>query len=224
MSDTAHMTSAPQSPAPEDDVFESQDADGLRARKKKLTRRAIHRAALTMVSDRGLDHVTTDEIAASAGVSPRTFFNYFPTKDEAVLGLPPDLPESLERSLLERPESEDLFTALAAVTRTLFLKIEQDPLRDLRRSVVKRDSRLAVAMVGANRELEDALVRAAITRHGESEALRARVMVAAVLGAARACYVHVEYRVDDGTSTTRTTDLADALREAFALLGGGLAA
>ncbi|WP_052465948.1 TetR family transcriptional regulator [Mobilicoccus massiliensis] len=206
------------------DSFASPGEGGLRARKKKLTRRAIHQAALTLVSSRGLDHVTTDEIAAAADVSARTFFNYFPTKEAAVLGLPPDLDDLLARSLLARPDSEDLFTALTAVTRALFLKIEQDPLRDLRRSVVKRDSQLAVAMVGANRDLEDALVRAAITRHGESEALRARVMVAAVLTTARACYVHVEHRIDDGTSTTRATDLAAALREAFDLLGRGLAA
>ena len=55
-------------------------------RKKRETRRAIHRAALDLVEESGFDAVTTDQIAGRAGVSPRTFFNYFPTKEAAVLG------------------------------------------------------------------------------------------------------------------------------------------
>ncbi|GAA3342358.1 TetR family transcriptional regulator [Curtobacterium pusillum] len=61
---------------------------GLRERKKQQTRNAIHEAALDLVTDRGLAGVTVEEICAAAGVSPRTFFNYFPSKGNAALGLP----------------------------------------------------------------------------------------------------------------------------------------
>ncbi|MDO3697700.1 TetR family transcriptional regulator [Curtobacterium flaccumfaciens] len=61
---------------------------GLRERKKQQTRAAIHRSALALVTDHGLAGVTVEQICADAGVSPRTFFNYFPSKAEAALGLP----------------------------------------------------------------------------------------------------------------------------------------
>ncbi|KAA9394269.1 TetR family transcriptional regulator [Kocuria coralli] len=66
----------------------------LRERKKAETWEAIHREAAEAVLERGLDSVTVDEIAQAVGISSRTFFNYFPTKDHAVLGLrDPVVPE-----------------------------------------------------------------------------------------------------------------------------------
>jgi AcrR family transcriptional regulator len=56
-----------------------------RERNKRTTRRALRAAALELGLERGLAHVTTDEIARRAGVSPRTFFNYFDTKEDAAL-------------------------------------------------------------------------------------------------------------------------------------------
>jgi AcrR family transcriptional regulator len=74
----------------------SPDADerlepGLRERKRLATRRAIQRAALQVVRERGFGNVTVDEIARIADISPRTFFNYFSTKEDAVLGEVPSL-------------------------------------------------------------------------------------------------------------------------------------
>lgn len=65
---------------------------GLRERKRLATRRAIELAALELVGQHGLSGVTVDEISRVADVSPRTFFNYFTSKEEAVLGDPPKRP------------------------------------------------------------------------------------------------------------------------------------
>jgi AcrR family transcriptional regulator len=59
---------------------------GLRERKKRATRRALHDAALRLALEHGLEHLTAEEISAAADVSVRTFFNYFPGKEQAILG------------------------------------------------------------------------------------------------------------------------------------------
>jgi AcrR family transcriptional regulator len=62
---------------------------GLRERKKRARREALIDATHRLVAQHGLDAVTVDAICEEAGVSVRTFFNYFETKDDAVLGHAP---------------------------------------------------------------------------------------------------------------------------------------
>ena len=62
---------------------------GLRERKKRARREALIDATHRLVAEHGLDAVTVDAICEEAGVSVRTFFNYFETKDDAVLGHTP---------------------------------------------------------------------------------------------------------------------------------------
>jgi len=59
----------------------------LRERQKDDTRAAIHEAAAAAALEGGLASATVEAIAERAGISRRTFFNYFPTKEDAILGL-----------------------------------------------------------------------------------------------------------------------------------------
>jgi AcrR family transcriptional regulator len=60
---------------------------GLRERKREETRRRITDAGMCLFIEQGIDATTVDEIAAAAGISRRTFFHYFPSKDDILLSL-----------------------------------------------------------------------------------------------------------------------------------------
>jgi len=62
--------------------------DSLRERKKRETRDRIREAAIELADAKGIPETTVEEICAAADVSVRTFFNYFPSKNAAILGLP----------------------------------------------------------------------------------------------------------------------------------------
>lgn len=64
-----------------------RSAPSLRERKKLATRRELRRITLDLAARHGFANVTVDDIAAAADVSPRTFFNYFPTKEAALFGM-----------------------------------------------------------------------------------------------------------------------------------------
>lgn len=72
---------------------------GLRERKRRATKRTIQRAVLTLAAERGFDNVTVDEVSRAADIAPRTFFNYFPTKEAALLG---DLPQAPSEAAIEQ--------------------------------------------------------------------------------------------------------------------------
>ncbi|MFD6163316.1 alpha/beta fold hydrolase [Nocardia sp. NPDC060256] len=85
---------------------------GLRERKKLATREALGFAALRLAVERGVDEVLVEDIAAAAGVSPRTFNNYFASKYEAVCSVAVDRARRIADNLRERPETEALWPAV----------------------------------------------------------------------------------------------------------------
>ncbi|MEW1921091.1 TetR family transcriptional regulator [Pseudarthrobacter oxydans] len=96
-----------------------QREPGLRQRKQAATALTIERSAVALVQERGFQAVTVDMICAASGVSQRTFFNYFKTKDQAILGAEPGrLDERRVREFLAS-DSPDLLAGILDLLATL---------------------------------------------------------------------------------------------------------
>jgi AcrR family transcriptional regulator len=91
-----------------------QEPAGLRERKKVATRHALGVAAMRLAMERGLENVLVEDIAEAAGVSARTFNNYFGSKYEAICALGFDRAMRIGAALRERPAEEPLWSALVA--------------------------------------------------------------------------------------------------------------
>jgi len=96
---------------------------GLRERKKQATRAALAEAAWRLAAAHGVGAVTIDEIAQAADVSPRTFFNYFPSKEAAVLERTAAIGHGLAAAIRERPAGEPLAQTLCAAVETALLPV-----------------------------------------------------------------------------------------------------
>jgi AcrR family transcriptional regulator len=97
---------------------------GLRERKKAATRAALSWAAIRLTVERGFDGVKVEDIAEAAGVSPRTFNNYFSSKAEAIAARHLDRLVRAVAELRRRPPAEPLWEAL---TRAALAQLEPGP-------------------------------------------------------------------------------------------------
>src|SRR3954471_16141512 len=85
---------------------------GLRETKKLQTREAIADKAMQLFATRGFDHVTVAEVAAAAGVSEKTVFNYFPTKEDLFYDEVPARAAALAAAIRGRGPGESILSAL----------------------------------------------------------------------------------------------------------------
>jgi AcrR family transcriptional regulator len=88
---------------------------GLRERKKLATRRALCDAALKLALDEGIANLTPERIAEQVQVSPRTFRNYFSSKEEAIVAGLQDRAHEVAENLRRRPADEPIWESLRAV-------------------------------------------------------------------------------------------------------------
>jgi AcrR family transcriptional regulator len=103
----------------------------LRARKKERTRRVIQAEALRLFTEKGFEATTIEEIAAAADVAPRTFFRYFPTKEEVVFW--PVYRPLLGGLMAARPDESAVQALFHAIVDGLSAFYDQDRERVLDR-------------------------------------------------------------------------------------------
>lgn len=125
---------------------------GLRERKKADTRRALSDAALALAFERGLDNVTREAIAERAGVSLRTFNNYFTGKYEAIAYRQVERVRRSLDVLRSRPAGEPLWTAITEAVLEPFVAEgtegvtpSRKQIAEVRKVLLAREIRAAVA-------------------------------------------------------------------------------
>ena len=169
----------------------------LRERKKLATRRQLRRAALELVAERGLANVTVEDIAEAADVSPRTFFNYFPSKEAVLFGGEPDraaaLRDRVARLAPGAPAVQVLRTVMAQDAEAGAAELRLlggDPADWLRRMKVARtDPHVRAAQAAHMATIERAIGEGLATRLGTDLDTDPYpwVLAAAAVGVVRAC-------------------------------------
>ncbi|MGH7641047.1 MAG: TetR/AcrR family transcriptional regulator [Candidatus Dormibacteria bacterium] len=193
---------------------------GLRDRKKLAARRAIRAAATRLVAERGLKNVTVPEIAAAAEVSVRTYFNYFSSKEDAIVELGPEMAAQLRSDLLARPADEPILTALRVATVAMAERLaERQEEWLLHMRVVRQEPTLLPSLVASMAEHERSLTEAVASRTG-TDPLRdiyPALTAAAAIAAVRVAMTHWRRAAGEGS-------LAHLVESALDQLAGGLSA
>jgi AcrR family transcriptional regulator len=204
-------------------VCDAARVTGLRERKKQATRAALREAALRLAMERGPDNVRVDDIAEAAGVSPRTYNNYFASRDQAIVAAVTAERESrIAAAVAARPSTVPLADAVFDAV----VGAHQDPGERGRDALllITTNPALRVAFAESAESIEGPLADAIADRIGDAE-------TAVVLAASVAAAVRVGVRrwlaltqKPTGGLVVPSGSLPELLRGALAPLAPALAA
>ena len=191
---------------------------GLRERKRIARRRAIEDAAIDLFEANGFDDTKIEGIAAAVDIAPRTFFSYFPTKEDVVLA---DYSMRLDRIIAElddQPADVPPWTALRAAFAAAATDYESQREQLIRRFTIMATTPSVFArslqlQAGWEDTLSEHLSKRA---QAEPADPMPRLLAAAALAAMRAALHH-------WIQTSHAKPLPTILTEAFDRLGEGLA-
>ncbi|BCJ53519.1 TetR family transcriptional regulator [Actinoplanes sp. NBRC 14428] len=192
---------------------------GLRERKKAATRQALHEAAVRLAIAHGADKITVEAVADEAGVSRRTFSNYFANKEEALLHGDQQRIGTLIGLVRARPPEEEPWVALTRAAERFYEQLgELDPQWVAQSRLLRTQRALAAQQVSTFAALERELAAAVGARITEADPLgiRARLMAATFMTAMRVS-LHVWLEAPEDRS------LLDVLRRSLAETGRGFA-
>ncbi|MGO6899415.1 TetR family transcriptional regulator, partial [Rhizobium ruizarguesonis] len=103
----------------------TETTEGRRERKRRQTRERIEQAAMTLFLQRGFDATTIEDITEAADVSKRSFFDYFPSKEEVVFAWQDAFADRLMAAVAARPAAESSVAAVeVAITATDIASVE----------------------------------------------------------------------------------------------------
>lgn len=145
----------------------NEESLGLRERKKRATRAALAGAAVRLAAEHGAENVTVEAISQAAGVSPRTFFNYFDSHDDAFVMIDHEAAARVRERVLSAPAELSPLGAVREALAQEFAEVEgRREYWRLRARVLQRSPRLLARIVGVHMADERGLAQAIAERLG----------------------------------------------------------
>jgi AcrR family transcriptional regulator len=195
---------------------------GLRERKKAQTRRTIRDAAFTLFAQRGYEATTVADIAEEADIAPRTFFAYFPAKEDVVYADYEEVLGRFDEVLAGRPAGT---TAIDGMRAWIAETAEDPPLDPHEERLVARlaleHPALAARRLALLDRMEQTLAREVSRDLGPGgDPLHARMVAAAAIAVLAA----LDRTVNDEEAPADDETAMHVLDQAFAFLDAGLAA
>jgi AcrR family transcriptional regulator len=200
-----------------EDSTASAGTEGIRERKKRLTRELISNTATRMFLADGFDAVKVTDIARACDVAEKTVYNYFPTKESLVLDREAAMAESIARALgptAIRPPIDAAVDLLAAELDSILGSVVagRGPLSTLRRFADLLES--TPSLRAAQRDMDTRLVAVAAHAMAARAGLSAdepevQIAAQAILGLWRIQFAALRRYVADGS--TALDDLRDKI-------------
>jgi AcrR family transcriptional regulator len=205
-------------------------SEGLRERKKRLTRQLITDTATAMFLERGFDDVRVTEVADACGVSEKTVYNYFPTKESLLLDREPEVAAAIWRALGPASPPRSPVAAMHELLGTQLAELYSAWVAD-GMALQRRFSELIEAtpsLQSAQREMGERLERTAAEALAAQSGIspddpEARVAAAALMGLARV-FFDTAGRVarEDRSPEDARRDVAEAVDRAALVIESGL--
>jgi AcrR family transcriptional regulator len=160
----------------------------VRERTRRAVRSELAQLAADLFVEKGYDETTIDDLAAAAGMSKRTFFRYFASKEELVLGKYELLGEQLAEDLAARPAGEPIWVSLRQVFGQVVDRVESEGTASIAMEKIVRDHpALNASYLERVSRMQEQMLDEARTRTGWSDPADPRT--AAILGAAFSCLI-----------------------------------
>jgi AcrR family transcriptional regulator len=162
----------------------------VRERTRRVVRDELTQLAKDLFVEKGYDETTIDDLAAAAGMSKRTFFRYFASKEELVMGKYEVLGEQLAEDLAARPADEPIWTSL----RQMFGRVAEYFESEARgatavamENIVRDHPTLNASYLERVSRMQELVLDQARTRTGQQDPADPRA--AAIVGAAFSCLI-----------------------------------
>lgn len=186
-----------------------------RAENREATRQKIGRVAVELFLRYGFQQTTADQIAETAGVSRRTFFRYFNTKEEALSAWGDDVGLALAAVATARPTGEPVFTTLRAALQALVDYAEQDVQRIRKLKELTAPTGLFPALREDKRESWATILTTALAvRSGTVDPAGAALQVTAALLA-------YDWAMSRWLADPEASGLGDLVDQAFRIIQSG---
>jgi len=191
----------------------------LRERTRQLVRAELMTIAMGLFARQGYEATTIDELAQTAGVSKRTFFRYFGSKEELVLGNQESIGQELADALAARPGTESPWLALRRTFDLVIVRMDAHPdrARVLLRMLNETPALMASQLARRSR-WRDLLVPHLLDRLDPPVSGESDPRALAMAGAALACYEAVQGTWLSSGGTARVAELMDQAMSALAPL------